>query len=132
MATSATYSSTTAPSYYQPPTVAQNALNAASNVTNNALNYMDQQAAKVVAAASPAGRHNGLWNFAIMFVVIAIIIMLIVWLFKLPIGLQSGPGGVVMNQPSFGKILGAGVFGSLFVTLLIWLASKLFGTRASY
>lgn len=99
-----------------------------SNVINTSMGYIDQQAARVAnAAVNPASRSHGLWNLVIMFVVIALVIMVVVWILRLPIGMQTGPGGVVTNMPSFAKILGTGIFGSLIIIFLIWIISKIRG-----
>lgn len=110
------------------PSMAYKASNAASQVTGGAVGYLDQAAANI-KDASTKNKSGGVWNLIILFVVIALVIMFISWAFRLPVVLESGPGGVVTNTVSFGKVLATGLIGSAFIILIIWLFSKLFGGK---
>ena len=113
------------------PTAGQKAYTAVDNVVSGTNQYLDQAGNQIAHAAkqTAAGQRSGLWNFGVMFLVFAIIIMLVVWLFRLPVGLVTGPGGIVTNQASFPKILATGVIGSLIIIAIIWLSSKIFGSK---
>lgn len=110
------------------PTMGAKASAVASQVTGGAIGYLDQ-AASNVKDASAKNKSGGAWNLIILFIVIALVVMFISWAFRLPIVLETGPGGVITTSVSFGKVLATGLIGSAFIVLVIWLFSKLFGGK---
>lgn len=124
------------PAYYTSPNVAvygQTAPNsfsgAVKQTVGGATQAIDNAGQQVAAAAQPGAKHSGMWNFGILLVILTLVFMLLFWLLRIPIVLQTGVGGVVLNQVSFWKTLLAGFVTALIVIFLIWGISKLTGSK---
>lgn len=125
------------PAYYASPNVPVYGQSAASsfsgavkNTVDGATQAINSAGQQVAAATAPGAKHSGMWNFGILLVILTLVFMLLFWILRIPIVLQTGPGGILLtNQVSFWKTLLAGFVSALVVIFIIWGVSKLTGSK---
>jgi hypothetical protein len=101
----------------------------AKNVVGGAVEAINHGTDQVQGAMAPGAKRSGLWNLGMLFIILTLVFMFLFWLLKLPIVLKAGPAGTLSGTPSFWKVLGSGAVASAVVILLIWIASKLTGSK---
>jgi hypothetical protein len=100
-----------------------------SSMASSPVQYTTNAVDKTAAEIKGQAKKNGVWSLVILLVVITIIYMILFWLLKLPIVLNSGPGGVVTTSVNFWKLLGSSFVAALITVLIIWGISKLTGGK---
>lgn len=73
--------------------------------------------------------HSGIWNLVILVVVLTLVYMLLFWLLKIPIVLNTNAAGALTSDVSFWKLFATSFIGSLLTTFVIWGFSKLTGRK---
>ena len=82
---------------------------------------------KAYEQGKKTAKRNGVWSLIILLIVITIVYMVLFWLLKLPIVLNTGPAGILTTSVSFWKLLGSSFVAALITVAIIWGVSKITG-----
>ena len=102
---------------YTPQGMYGNMQNAGENVAHN----VDKAATEVANKA----KSSGIWNLVILLVVITLVYMVLFWLLRVPVVLNTNAVGGLTNEINFWKLLGTSFVAALITVFIIWGVSKI-------
>lgn len=115
-----------------PMFTAQQVYTPASNLGDQARAMMQGGVNTINEGVDKAMAHtkrSGVWNLIILIVIITIVYMILFWLLKVPIVLNTNAAGALTADVSFWKLLITSFVGALLTVLVIWGISKLTGRK---